>query len=54
MIMGWMLDKDVERRKVIIYIYDFVLKMVELEGFRNFSFEINKEYIDYIKIMRSN
>lgn len=54
MTMGRMLDKDAERRKATTHIYDSVLKMVELEGFRNFSSEINKEYIDYIKTMRSN
>lgn len=52
--MGWMLDKDVKRREVIINIYDFLLVMFELKSFENFSFEINEEYNDYIKIMKSN
>lgn len=53
--MGKLLEYDVEKRKSVLDIYDFVVLMFEMENFeKNFCKELVIKYGEYNKIVVSN
>lgn len=53
--MGKLLEYDVEMRRSVLDIYDFVVLMFEMENFeKNFYKELVIEYGEYNKIVESN
>lgn len=49
-VMGRILERDAEMRKVISEIYDSVLAMLTMENFeKNLGSEMTKEYNEYIR-----
>lgn len=53
-VMGRILERDAEMRKVIRDIYDSVLAMLDMKNFeRNLGSEMTKEYNGYIGTVKS-